>query len=140
MPKLDENAAQKVASAESTGGIMDEGIYEMTLTKVEVATGPKGTYWKWEFTVPEDAPKFGKWKQWLNTSLSEAAAWRLKEVFEAFGTTPDADTDDLIGQSVRVEVGVNTIQSGPRTGEPGNNIKKVLPLDGATAGGSESMF
>ncbi len=140
MPRLDENAAQKVASAESTGGLMDEGIYEMILTQVEAASGPKGTYWKWEFTVPEDAPKFGKWKQWLNTSLSEASAWRLKDVFAAFGETPDVDTDDLIGRRVRVEVGVNTIQSGSRTGEPGNNVKKVLPLEGGSDSGSESMF
>lgn len=144
MPRLDENAANRVNEAEESSGIMDEGIYEMILTKVETASGDKGTYWKWTFKVPEDAPKYPKWNQWLNTSLSEASAWRLKEVFKAFGVTPDTDTDDLIGQRVRVEVGTTIIQKGPRTGEAGNQVKKVLPLSGdgnsAAEGTSGGLF
>lgn len=143
MPRLDETAASRVEEAESSSGVMDEGIYEMTLISVEVKPGAEnGPYWKWTFKVPEDATKYAKWQQWLNTSLSERSAWKLKEVFEAFGVTPDTDTDDLIGQRVRVEVGQNTIQKGPRAGEVGNNVKKVLPLDGGNSAGNSggSLF
>lgn len=147
MPKLDSDAAKRVEDAESSGGLMEEGLYEMVLTEVTATgkdgkplSGPAGPYWKWEFTVPEDAPRYPKWKQWVNTSLSEQAAWKLKEVFEAFGRTPDTDTDELIGQRVRVEVGTRTIQQGERTGEVANQVRSVLPLDpsaSATPAGSK---
>ncbi len=140
MPKLDENAAKTVADAESSGGLMEENIYEMILTEVtatnkegEPLVGPNGPYWNWTFTVPEDAPRYAKWNQWLITSLSDKAAWKLKETFEAFGATPDTDTDELIGKRVRVEVGVRTIQKGERKGELANQVKSVLPLDGDVA-------
>lgn len=140
MPKLDDNAAKTVADAESTGGLMEEGIYEMVLTEVtaegkdgQPLVGPSGPYWNWTFTIPEDAPRYAKWNQWMITSLSEKAAWKLKEVFAAFGVTPDTDTDDLIGKRVRVEVGTRTIQKGERAGEVANQVRSIMPLDGDAA-------
>ena len=144
MPRLDETAAEKVATAEATGGLMAEGTYEMILNEVKVGKGEKGPYWTWEFVVPADAPKYAKQRQWLNTSLSEASAWRLKEVFAAFGATPDTDTDDLLGQRVRVQVGVSKIQKGPRTGDDKNEVRSVKTLDGGANSdgdsGSGSVF
>lgn len=132
MPKLNADKAKEVADSESTGGIMDDGIYEMLLKDVEVQDGPKGPYWKWTFKVPEDAPRYKGWQQWLNTSLSEAAVWKLKEVFDAFGAPTDTDTDELIGKRVRVVVGSRTIQKGKRAGEQGNQVEEVLALDAVT--------
>lgn len=142
MPKLDETAATKVAETEEGSSVMEEGIYEMMLVSVEEKPGTdKGPYWNWTFQVPEDAAKYPKWRQWLITSLSEASAWRLKEVFKAFGVEPDTDTDELIGQRVRVQVGVRTIQGGARTGEIGNQVKKVMPLDESdTDSGGGNLF
>lgn len=141
MPRLDETAAQRVNEAETTSGVMDEGIYVMTLLEVEAKEGPNGPYWNWTFVVPEDAEKYPKWRQWLVTSLSEKSAWRLKETFAAFGETPDVDTDDLIGRQVRAQIGQHTIQKGARAGEVGNNIKKLMPLDeSGETGGSGGLF
>lgn len=141
MPKLDETAATTVAEAEEAASVMEEGIYEMILVSVEAKEGPKGPYWNWTFRVPEDAPKYAKWQQWLITSLTPESAWRLKETFKAFDATPDTDTDDLIGKTVRVQVGVRTIQSGARAGEIGNQIKKVMPLSGDAEGsGNSNLF
>lgn len=135
MPKLNDQQATAVDEAESTGGVMEEGIYEMFLVSVKdqengkPLTGENGPYWKWEFQVPEDAERYKNWHQWMNTSLSEAAAWKLKETFAAFGASTATDTEDLIGMRVRVEVGVRTIQKGARTGEPANQIRKLYPLE-----------
>lgn len=141
MPRLDDSAASRVAEAETSSGVMDEGIYEMILIEVEAKEGPNGPYWNWTFAVPEDAERYPKWRQWLVTSLSEKSAWRLKETFAAFGVDPDTDTDELIGQRVRAQIGQHTIQKGARAGEVGNNIKKLLPVDeSAGAEGSGGLF
>lgn len=118
---------------------MEDGIYTMRLAEVSAATGDKGPYWIWKFQVPEDteeehAKRYKKWNQWLNTSLSEASAWRLKDVFAAFGVSTDTDTDELIGARVRVQIGSGVIGKGKRAGEPKNEVEKVLPLDPAGAG------
>jgi hypothetical protein len=135
VPKLNDDVANQVNEAESTGGVMEEGIYEMYLKQVDdqkdgkPLMGEKGPYWNWTFVVPEDAERYKNWNQWLITSLSESAAFKLKEVFAAFGVSPDTDTDELIGKRVRVEVGVRTIQKGARAGEVANQVKTVYPLD-----------
>lgn len=135
MPKLNAEVVQSVEEAESSGGLMEDGVYVMALIEVndskegEPLMGPKGPYWNWTFKVPEDAERYKGWQQWLTTSLSEAAAFKLKEVFEAFGVSPDTDTDTLIGELVRIEVGTRVIQSGPRMGDSVNHVKGVYPLD-----------
>jgi hypothetical protein len=134
MPKLPADKAKEVENAESTGGLMEPGIYVMRLVSVDSEDGPRGVYWKWTFKVPEDtheehAKPYRNWNQWLNTSMSEKAAWKLKEVFDAFGVPTTTDTDDLVGRLVRVEVQQSTIQSGSRQGEMGNKVASVMPLD-----------
>lgn len=149
MAKLDADAARKVAEAESTGGVMEEGIQVTTLIEVQTEdkngkplVGPKGPYWIWVFKNPADAPRYAGWQHWLRTSLSEAAAFKMKEVFEAFGVPTDTDTDELIGRSVRVAVGQYTKQEGPNAGQLGNSVESVLPLDesatGVTASGKDA--
>lgn len=138
MPKLDKDAATKVAEVESSTGIMDEGVYEMTLIEVQARPGEKGPYWSWTFKMPEDAPRYGKWQQWLNTSLSEASAWKLKEVFDAFGVPTDTDTDELIGRKVRIKVVQTTAKTGKRAGELVNQVAEVLPLENPGGEGGSS--
>lgn len=139
MPRLNDDVANQVEEAESTGGLMEAGIYEMELVSVKDSKdgkpleGPAGPYWVWDFQVPEDAERYKNWHQWVNTSLSEKAAFKLKEIFAAFGVSPNTDTDDLIGMRVRVDVGTRTIQSGPRIGEEANTVKAVYPLEDAPA-------
>lgn len=133
MPKLGSDQAEKVEKAESVGGLIEDGVYEMMLLNVEEKPGNEYPYWNWTFQFPEDAPRYPKWRQWEKTSLSPNAAWRLKAAFEAFGVTPDTDTDTLIGRKVLVHIGSETAQAGAKKGELVNVVKALLPLDPAAS-------
>lgn len=129
IPKLSSNTAAKVEEAE--GGNFEaipEGIYALVLEDVEVKEGPKGQYWSWTFKVAEGEEYAGR-KFWNNTSLSDDAFWKLKETFEAFGVSPDTDTDTLIGDRVRAMIVQKIAEKGKRAGELQNEIKTLLPLD-----------
>lgn len=131
MPQLSKTQAKRVGAAE--GGafeVLPEGPYVCQLKDVRVAPkeGPAGPYWVWEFEVgqPEE---HAKRKLWVNTSLSENADWKMKEMFDAFGAETDTDTDDLIGQVATLIVSQRIIEQGPRKGQTGNNVDQVLKWD-----------
>lgn len=106
--------------------VLPPGIYEVKLREVTPQDGQKAPYWKWEFEIVEDDYK-GR-RLWMNTSLSEAALWKFKEVFKAFGVSPDTDTDELIDEHIMAVVSQSIIQSGNRKGEMGNNVDNVRPV------------
>lgn len=141
MPKLDSNVAAEVDKAESGNALIEEGEYEMVLTAVSAQDkqgkplmGPKGAYWNWEYTMPEDAERYKKFKVWDITSLSDVAFWKLKQVYDAFGVGADVDTDDLIGKRVTVKVVHRSIQSGARAGDIVAGVGEVKPLAGTAKG------
>ena len=125
MPKLNAKTAKAVEKTEGgTFAPVDPGIYHIRLRDVTAKPGPKGVYWAWEFESVEPDVR-GRF--WVNTSLSDAAHFKLKETFEAFGVEPNTDTDELLGKVVRGQVTITTIQKGPRTGELTNSLDKLLP-------------
>lgn len=131
MPQLPKTKAKEVGNAESTAfEALPAGPYVAALKDCKVAPkeGPSGPYWIWEFEVgqPEE---YAKRRLWVNTSLSEAADWKLKEVFDAFGADYDTDTDELINQVVLLQVSQRIIEQGSRKGDLGNNVDRVLPYD-----------
>jgi hypothetical protein len=128
MAKLNKKTATMVDKAES-GSFepLEAGAYHVRLVDVDAdREGPKGPYWSWEFDVVEEG---GRGKLWQNTSLSEAAAFKMKETFDAFGVPADTDTDDLCGKVVKAIVSVRTIQQGARQGELANQIDRLVPAD-----------
>lgn len=128
MPKLNKDLASAASEAVTTSfEPVPEGVYGVTLRGVDIKEGQKGPYWVWEFEIPTGNDHAGR-RFWLNTSLSEAALWKLNEVFSAFGATTDTDTDELIGKSVKAVVVQRTIQAGARSGEVTNQIDAVMPL------------
>lgn len=145
MPKLNKSLATATNEAETTGfEPIPEGVYEVALRDVEIKEGQKAPYWLWTFEVPASAEEFSGRRLWLNTSLSENALWKLKETFDAFGETPDTDTDEMLGKRVRAVVIQRVIQSGARSGEITNQIDKLLPVaegsKAAKAGGKSEKF
>jgi hypothetical protein len=135
MPQLNSEKAQKVRDAEDNFSPVPRGIYILELTEdVEVGEGQKGAYWKWTFEIPEGETGAGR-RFWLNTSLSDNAFFKLKETFAAFGEDPEVATEDLLKRRVRGVVSVQTIQKGQRAGQLGNNLDRILPLDGPTGEG-----
>jgi hypothetical protein len=127
MPKLNAQLATAAGAAvTSSFEPLPEGVYQVALKGVDIKEGQKGPYWVWEFEIPAGSDHAGR-RFWLNTSLSEAALWKLNETFAAFGATTDTDTDELIGKVVKAVVVQRTIQAGARAGEVTNQIDQVLP-------------
>lgn len=133
MAKLNKALANKAAEAAgdwNDRGVLDPGLYLCKLVKVDTTrTGNAGPYWVWEYeTVEVEGQPSGR-KFWDNTSLSEKAIGRLGKVFEAFSQTTDADTDDLVGDFITLDVTVGVIQAGDRKGEKTNRVQSVLPAE-----------
>lgn len=134
MPKLNTTTAAEVEKAEDGFQPVPDGVYILELREdVEVAEGPRGTYWKWAFQIPEshdgeDLEYSGR-RFWTNTSLSKESFWKLKEVFKAFGVSADTDTEDLVKQRVKAVIITGTVQAGAKKGQPRNEIDKLLPID-----------
>ena len=130
IPKLNKKQAKEVGDASGGFDPLEDGVYHARLRSVEVSenAGPSGSfYWKWEFEVVE--PPYINRRLWTNTSLAKAAAFKLKELFDAFGEDTDTDTDELCGEVVRLVVSTRTIQQGARKGEISNQIDRVSPAD-----------
>lgn len=129
MAKMDKKHQKQ--TDEAAGGFepLPDGAYHLRLNQVDSEReGPSGPYWSWEFDVVEPGDYTNR-KLWNNTSLSEAAAFKMKETYDAFGVPYDTDTDDMCGQVVKAIVSIRTIQSGARKGEPSNQIDKLVPKD-----------
>lgn len=129
MPKLNDDVAAKVDEAEDGFQPVEEGIYVLELMEdVEVKEGKVAPYWRWTFEIPEGEKGAGR-RFWTNTSLSDAAYWKLKEAFDAFGVPTNTDTEDLVKRRVKALITIRTIEKGKREGELTNEIEKLLPLD-----------
>lgn len=130
MAKLPKAVAKRVNKAESSSSdfeALPEGRYTAKLNDVDTTKeGAKGAYWSWEFEIVDG--EFKNRKLWVNTSLSEKADWKMKEVFTAFGYDADTDTDELVGEQVRLQVSQRAIESGPKKGDIGNNVDRVMPV------------
>ena len=131
MPKLPSEVRKRVKKAEAGGfAPIPTGIYEADITSITTAQGAAGPYWKIEFTITSG--KFKGRKQWLNCSFSEGSEFRLKELLEATGSDENTDSDDIEGSSVKLAVSEGKISSGPRKGEPSNDVDRVFAGDADT--------
>ena len=131
MAKLNKNLAKQATdkAEDWKDGFqpVEPGLYLAKLTKVDTdGMGPAGPYWTWEYESLEVGEQPGGRKFWDNTSLSDKAIGRLGKVFEAFGVPATTDTDDLIGNVVCLDITIDTIRKGDRTGEQTNRVRSVL--------------
>lgn len=134
MPKLPAAVQTAAEKAEAGGGSapLEDGIYILRLHSVDVTgKGAAGPYWTWEFRVVEgpDGPMNGRRRLWDRISLSEAAAWKIKEFYTAMGFTLDSDTDEMLGEHVKAYVIQEPIQSGAKAGQMGNTISEYMEID-----------
>lgn len=127
MAKLNKQNAKRVGDSKGFEPC-DPGAYHAILKDVDpTREGPKGPYWSWEYEIVED-PYVGR-KQWNNTSLAEGSEFGFKQTFDAFGVDTETDTDDLLGQCVKLVISIRTIEQGPRKGELTNQIDRVVAKD-----------
>ncbi len=129
MPKLNKTTAKAVGNSKSEARKpLPEGIYPAKLMAVEVKDGKQFPYWQWQYELID--PVEGCYtRQFVNTSLSPKALWKLEETFSGHGVAADTDTDELLGDIVSLIVSVGVIEQGTKAGELGNNVEKVIPLD-----------
>lgn len=143
MPRLDDATAKKVDAAEDGFKPIPPGIYVVQLMEdVEVResqTPNKPPYWKWTFEIPAGAEEFAGRRFWTNTSLSDAAHFKMKEMFGAFGVSTNTDTAELVGRKIRAEISVTTAQGGTRKGQLVNEFVKAYPLEGDLPEGAVSF-
>lgn len=139
MPKLPKKKAQSVAQQEGSDfEALPEGTYVGQLVSVKVSDkpGPSGAhYWTWEFDVVEPEEHKNR-KLFVNTSLSDEAEWKMKEMFDAFGYSTDSDTDEMVGEQIKLAVSQRVIEQGSRKGQIGNNVDRCMPM-GEGEGGEE---
>lgn len=132
MPKLDKKAAEQVDQAEAGSFLLPDGRYAARLRAVAEKPGNEYPYWAWEFDALHDPDgKKHAGRQWINTSLSPKAAFRLKEVFEAFGYTTDTDTDELIGEWCVLTLVQKVQEKGKGAGNLRNEIANLSEFDSA---------
>lgn len=140
MPKLSPENTKAVQKAADEGGglkVLPIGKYELRLTEVEAKTSNAGSpMWVWKFEVNEG--EHAGFSLWEYTVIQENAMWKLAQVFDAFGSSPDVNTDDLIGQTVTVMVDQRVIGAGKRKGELGNEISEYFSADNKDAGDTAS--
>lgn len=141
MPKLPKKVAERVAEAEASSfEAFPEGVYIGTLKDVEVREGQKGPYWSWKFgDITDTKGKTYPGHLWVNTSLSENADWKMKEMYDAFGYSTDSDTDEMIGEKIKLAVSQRVIERGSRQGEIGNNVDRCMPLEGDESGDDDTF-
>jgi hypothetical protein len=146
MPTLSKAKQKTVGAVESSGDfpVLPAGRYLGTLKEVNAdkngqpLVGRKSgkPYWQWVFsdiTSLEDGQVYAG-HQFVNTSLTDDADWKMKEMFDAFGFTVDSDTDEMIGGQVILHIVQREIEEGDRKGEMGNNVRRVAPYDAETPG------
>jgi hypothetical protein len=169
MPKLDTKTATAVSSAEPLGEFepLAPGKYLAKLAKVDIRDN-KNKYdlvmWNAEFEQLHTLDgKRVPGRQWLTLTLpgtdtphgaytNGADKWlsymnvlrgRLASFFEAFGYSPDSDTDEMVGEWALLTIGVETIQAGTKAGMKTNRVNDVAPVpegvDLADAGDSDTF-
>lgn len=132
---VEENAGDS-GFAPIPAGVVHAILRDVDTTK----SGAKGPYWSWEFEIIDDrefpidetgkktANMKGR-RLWNNTSLSDKAAFKMAETYDAFEAPLDTDTDDLIGKPVKLVISQRVIQEGNRKGETANQIDRLKVAD-----------
>lgn len=145
MAKLNKEAQENVKKAASAFLPLPECVLHARLRDVDPTREGKRSgdpYWSWEFEIVEDEEfdvendegKIVKVRSlnrrlWNNTSLNPEAAFSMERTFRAFGVPIDTDTDELLGDIVKLVIGQRTIQEGDRAGEVVNDISNLKPAD-----------
>jgi hypothetical protein len=103
---------------------LEEGVYNLTIAKVEEATSSTGNpMLKVEYDVNGVD---GNRKLWDNYVLIDKCLWKIKELFQALGIDTSAivemDVTELVGMQVNAKIIQETYN-----GDIVNRVKKIYP-------------
>ena len=103
---------------------LDEGIYSLTIAKVEETTSSTGNpMLKVEYDVNGVE---GNRKLWDNFVLIDKCLWKLKELFDALGLDTSASVEMDVTELVGMQVNAKVIQE-TYNGDVVNRVKKIYP-------------
>lgn len=111
MPKLPKNIQKAAEEAElSTGGsgaLWPVGTYILTCKDVKTGEVSANKNPKWIFIWECDGPSAEdpeggtpSGELWEHCALTEAAAWKIKQIYASMGFTLDSDADELVGEKI----------------------------------------
>ena len=104
---------------------LPEGTYPASVAKVEqvLSKSSGNPMLKVEFNILDEA--YAGRKVWGNYVLTEAAMWKVQELFSALGLDTDAildiDTDDMVGMTCNLKIAQREYE-----GNIQNEIKKAM--------------
>lgn len=128
LPSAAQKNAENVDPDQGGFALMPPGVYHGRLMEVDTSrSGAKGPYWVFQYDIVTDG--FTNRKMWDNVSLSDAAAFKVRQVWDAFGVPLGTDTDEMCGSIVKLRIKHRTIQSGSREGELAEQIDRVEQAD-----------
>ncbi len=136
MPQLNKKKAKAVESASGGFRTVPDGVYTARLTDVKVKPGAEADVW-WAFFTIDEGGDHDDVELLSFLSLSDKAAWKMREFFDAFGVPADTHTDELLGEKIRLSVSLGTAQQGKNKGKPQNSVDSHLALDGDGSDDSE---
>lgn len=141
MPKLPAERQTGTENQESGGfKILKPGRYVYKLTEVEEGvTGEKskdpGTEkWVWKLALDKDYhPEYRKGRfqtsLQIHIPLTEKMDWKMKQMFDGFGYTPDSDTDEIIEDDEARIVAYVATGKDIVTDEDRTEAKRFIPFD-----------
>jgi hypothetical protein len=106
--------------------LLAPGVYDGVLWKVTERKNAYGAWWwDWAFAIAGDERLVHFYVSLRRGDTYEFGLQKMRQAFDAFGVSPDTDTDELNGRKVRLEV----VQREDRYGVLGNRVDRVLPKD-----------
>ena len=100
---------------------LEEGIYSLTISKVEETTSSTGNpMLKVEYDVD------GNRKLWDNYVLIDKCMWKIKELFDALGIDTSEVVEMDVTELVGLQVNAKVIQE-EYNGDTVNRVKKIYP-------------
>lgn len=104
---------------------LPEGVYQASIAKVDstLSKSSGNPMLKVEFNILDD--NYQGRKVWSNYVLTEAAMWKVMELFKALGMPTESvvsiDTDELVGLECSLQIGQREYE-----GNIQNEVKKVM--------------
>lgn len=136
--KLDQDYQTEMAnSSDREGGefeAMPEGYYlcRVKSIKLSAKAGASG-YKQWVIVwVVIEPKKWAKRTVWDRRSLSPAAAFKMRELFDALGFEYDSDSSELVGEKCVVQLVQVEIESGPKKGDMSEDVEELFSAEDQT--------
>lgn len=134
MPKLPQNIQSAAEDATLNDfSAIPGGTYRVRVKEIDTKKKSSNGNDMWTIQLqvlggPNDLDdtQFAKRVVFDRITLTEAAAWKAKEVFAALGFTLDSDADELVGEVCQVVISQGEIESGSKKGQIGNNVDRWL--------------